>query len=136
MTSAATTTPAGTIQLATVKVRHLKLAVTLGIATLLLAALFFFVPRDGISTFRLGDPAASISLPNVSVPTAATCWIVLAILVLLTAWAFWDAVAYRRTGIWLPIVFGVLAIFAFLVWAAADGLVPVTGLLFGALSLS
>ena len=126
----------GTIQLSTVKVRHLKLPVTLAIATLLLALLFLFVPRNGVSTFRLGDPGSSIALPNVSVPTALTSWIVVVLLVLLTLWAFWDAVSYRRTGIWLPIVFGLLAVFAFLVWASAGGLVPVTGLLFGALSLS
>ena len=126
----------GTTQLATVKVRHFKLPVTLAIATALLALLFLFVPRNGVSTFRLGDPGSSIALPNVSVPTALTCWIVVALLVLLTLWAFWDAASYRRTGIWLPIVFGFLAVFAFLVWASAGGLVPVTGLLFGSLSLS
>ena len=128
--------PSDVVQLSTVRVRHWKLPITLAIATVLLGLLFLLVPRDGVSTFRLGDPAASVSLPNVSVPTAATCWIVLAIMVLLTAWAFLDAWAYRRTGMWLSIVFGVLGIFAFLVWASAGGLVPVTGLLFGALSLS
>lgn len=128
--------PDGTIQLATVKVRHLKLPVTLAIATALLALLFLFVPRNGISTFRLSDPSSSIGLPNVSFPTAVTCWVLIGILVLLTLWAFWDSANYRRTGLWLPIVFSLLAVFAFLVWASAGGLVPVTGLLFGALSLS
>ncbi|WP_194397748.1 ABC transporter permease [Microbacterium atlanticum] len=126
----------GTIQHTTVRVRHLKLPVTLAIVTVLLALLFLLVPRNGISTFRLGDPGSTIALPNVSVPTALTSWLVVVLLVLLTVWAFWDAMSYRRTGIWLPIVFGLLAVFAFLVWASAGGLVPVTGLLFGALSLS
>lgn len=126
----------GTVQLATVKVRRLKLPISLAIATVLLALLFLLVPRNGVSTFRLGDAGSSIALPNVSVPTAMTCWIVVGLLVLLTLWSFWDAFAYRAAGIWLPIAFGLLAIFAFLVWAAAGGLVPVTGLLFGALSLS
>ena len=58
----------GTVQLATVKVRHFKLPVTLAIATALVALLFLLVPRDGVSTFRLGDPGSSIALPNVSVP--------------------------------------------------------------------
>ena len=104
--------PADVIQLATVKVRHWKLPITLAIATVLLALLFLLVPRDGVSTFRLGDRAASIALPNVGVPTAATCWIVLALMALLTVWAFLDAYAYRRTGLWLSIVFGVLGGFA------------------------
>lgn len=123
-------------QLTTVKVRRWKMAISLTIATVLLFLLFLLVPRDGVSTFRLGDPASSIDLPNVSVPTAATSWAVFVVLVLLTLWALWDAWSYRRTGLWLPIAYGVLAIFAFLTWAAADGLVPVTGLLFGAISLS
>ena len=139
MTTLAPSTAAdGTIQLATVKIRHWKLSVSLGIATVLLFLLFLLVPRDGVSTFRLSDPSSSIALPTVSVPAAATCWGVLVVLVLLTLWAVWDAWSYRRTGIWLPIVYGVLAIFAFLTWSAAsaDASVPVTGLLFGALSLS
>jgi ABC-type uncharacterized transport system permease subunit len=137
MTALAPSTAAdGTIRLATVRVRHWKLTISLALSTALLGILFLVAPRDGVSTFRLGDPASSIELPNVSVPTAATSWIVWGLLLVLTLWAAWDAWGYRRTGIWMPIVYGVLAIFAFLTWAAADGLVPVTGLLFGALSLS
>ncbi len=124
------------IQLTTVRVRHVKLAVSLAVVTVLLALLFALVPRDGQSTFRLGDPASNIDLGSVAVPTAATSWGVLVLLVLLTAWSVWDAVRYHRTPLWLPVAFGALAVFAFLTWAAADGLVPVTGLLFGALSLS
>ncbi|MBD7957269.1 ABC transporter permease [Microbacterium sp. Sa4CUA7] len=122
--------------LGTVKQRYLKLPIVLGIVTLLLAALFLFAPRDGISTFRLGDATSAIVLPEVELPTASTSWLLLVLLVLLTAWSAWDAWSYRRPALWLPIVYGVLAVFAFLVWAAADGLVPVTGLLFGAISLS
>ncbi|MGL4256359.1 MAG: ABC transporter permease [Microbacterium sp.] len=139
MTALAPTTAAdGTIRLATVKVRHWKLAISLGIATILLFLLFLLVPRGGVSTFRLSDPTSSIALPNVSVPAGPTMWGVLVVLVLLTLWAVWDAWSYRRTGIWLPIVFGVLAIFAFLTWSAASAAasVPVTSLLFGSLSLA
>ncbi|MGP3535519.1 ABC transporter permease [Microbacterium sp. RD1] len=136
MTALAPAIPGGTIQLATVRVRSWKLAVTLSLATVLLGALFVFAPRDGVSTFRLGDPTSTIALPNVEMPTLATCWILLAALVVLTAWALWDAWAYRRSILWLPIVYGILAVFAFLVWAASGGLVPVTGLLFGSVSLA
>ncbi|MCW3493706.1 ABC transporter permease [Microbacterium sp. SSM24] len=139
MTALAPSTAAdGTIQLATVKVRHWKLAISLGIVSILLFLLFLLVPRGGVSTFRLNDRTSSIELPDVTVPAAATCWGVLVVLVLLTLWAAWDAWSYRRTGTWLPIVYGLLAIFAFLTWAAASSQasVPVTGLLFGALSLS
>lgn len=126
----------GTIQLTVVRERHLKAPIVLGAVTLLLAVLFALAPRDGVSTFRLGDPSSSIALPNVEVPTAATAWAVIVLLALLTAFAVWDAWSYRRMRLWLAALFGVLAVFAFLTWAAAGGLVPVTGLLFGAVSLS
>ncbi|MDD7930513.1 ABC transporter permease [Microbacterium thalli] len=126
----------GTIHLATVKQRHLKVPITLAVVTLLLAALFVFAPRDGESTFRLGDASAAVGLPDVSVPTAFTAWTVLVLIALLAATASWLAWNYRAVPLWLTLVFGILGVFAFLTWAAAGGLVPVTGLLFGAVSLS
>ncbi|MCR2793705.1 ABC transporter permease [Microbacterium sp. zg.Y625] len=133
---APTVSSPGALPLGTVKERHLKVPVVLALATVLLAALFFFAPRDGISTFRLGDASSAIALPNVELPTATTSWLLVVLLLALTAWAAWDAWSYRRPPLWLVIVFAVLGVFAFLVWAAAGGLVPVTGLLFGAISLS
>lgn len=126
----------GTIHLATVQQRHLKVPITLIVVSLLLAALFALAPRDGESTFRLGDASSSIGLPDVVLPTALTSWIALVALVALAAVAFWLAWTYRALPLWLSLLFGLLGVFAFLTWAAADGLVPVTGLLFGAVSLS
>lgn len=126
----------GTIHLATVRERRVKVPAVLTAVTVLLGVLFFFAPREGVSTFRLGDPSSVIALPNVEVPTLATCWIVLGLLALLTALSWWDAWTYRSTGLWLGALYGVLGVFAFLTWAAAGGLVPVTGLLFGAVSLA
>ena len=126
----------GTIHLATVRQRHYKTSIVLAAATVLLAALFLFVPRDGVSSFRFADASSALALPVVELPTAATCWILVAVLALLTAWSFWDTWSYRAPARWLVIVFGVLAVFAFLVWAGAGGLVPVSSLLVGAVSLS
>jgi len=135
MTALAPTATVGAAH-TTVRQRSMKVPITLAGVTVLLALLFLFAPRDGTSTFRLGDRSSSIALPDVAVPTGVTCWSVLVVLVLLTLWSAWSAWSYRRTGLWLTIVFAVLGVFAFLTWAAADGLVPVTGLLFGAVSLS
>ncbi|SBS74282.1 ABC transporter permease [uncultured Microbacterium sp.] len=126
----------GTIQLAVVKERQFKVPIVFGVVIVLLGALFAFAPRDGVSTFRLGDPSSAIPLPEVGLPTATTSWILLAVLVVLALWAAWVAWSYRRTPLWLTAVFGVVGVFAFLVWAAAGGLVPVSSLLFGAVSLS
>ncbi|MDF2579324.1 MAG: transporter permease [Microbacterium sp.] len=119
-----------------VKVRHLKPAIALGVATLLLAMLFALVPRGGTSTFRLADGGSTIPIPDVALPTGPTSWTLLALMAVITAVATWDAFAYRRPRTWLIAVAGFVGVFAFLVWAAAEGLVPVIGLLFGAVSLS
>ncbi|MDQ1204284.1 ABC transporter permease [Microbacterium sp. SORGH_AS_0862] len=126
----------GTIHLAVVKQRHFKAPVVLAAVVALLAALFGLSPRDGTSSFRLGDPSQALALADVGVPTAMTSWLVWAVLVVLTLVAFWLAWSYRRQPLWLTIAFSVLGVFAFLVWAGADGLVPVPSLLFGAVSLS
>lgn len=126
----------GTVELATVKERHLKAPIVLAAATVLLALLFLLVPRKGTSTFRLSDQSSALALPDVALPTASTFWIVFGILIVLSVGAFLRAWTYRSPSLWLVIAFSVLAVFAFLVWASAGGLVPVTSLLFGAVSLS
>ncbi|GAA1955822.1 ABC transporter permease [Microbacterium aquimaris] len=119
-----------------VKQRHFKLPVTLAVGTALVWLMAFVFGRDGISTYRLGDRTSSIDLGDVGIPTAATVTACAIALALLTAYAFWAVATFRKVGMWVPIVFAILAVFAFLTWSAADGLVPVTGLLFGAVSLS
>ena len=126
----------GTVQLATVRERHLKAPIVLAAATVLLALLFLLVPRSGTSKFRLNDPSSPFALPDVALPTGPTSWVVIAILAVLSVLAFLRAWSYRKPSIWLVIAFSVIAVFGFLVWAGAGGLVPVSSLLFGAVSLS
>ncbi len=114
----------GTVQLATVRERHLKAPISLAIVTALLAVLFLAVPRSGISTFHLGDRTSAFELPDVELPTAPTFWVVFAVLVVLTVGAFLRAWTYRAPSIWLIVAYGVLAVFAFLVWAAAGASSP------------
>ncbi len=137
MTSLAPTQAAdGTLQLATVRERRLKVPITLAGATVLLTVLFLVSPRTGTSTFRLGDDSAAFGLPDVQLPTGPTSWVLVGTLVVLVVGAFLQAWTYRRPSLWLVSGFSLLAVFAFLVWAAAGGTVPVTSLLFGAVSLS
>lgn len=126
----------GTVQLATVRERHLKAPIVFATATALLALLFLLVPRSGTSSFRLSDQSSALALPDVALPTGTTTWIVIALLLVLTVAAFLRAWAYRKASLWIASGFGAFAVFGFLVWAGAGGLVPVTSLLFGAVSLS
>jgi simple sugar transport system permease protein len=119
-----------------VRTRHLKVAITLTIVSVVLGLLFLLSPVTGDSVFRVSDGIAW-SIPDIHVPSAPTVWITWTLVAVLTAWAWWDAVGYRRSGLWLPILYAVLSMFAFLAWAAQDGgVVPVAGTLAGALSLS
>lgn len=137
MTTLAQTEAAdGTVQLATVRERHLKAPISLAVVTVLLALLFLTVPRDGTSTFLLRGSSSDVDRWAVGLPTASTFWVVFGALVVLTVAAFLRAWTYRRASLWLVIAYSVLAVFGFLVWASAGGTVPVTSLLFGAVSLS
>ena len=135
-TSLSTSASGGAIVRERVRKRHFKLPISLAVATALIWVMAFVFGRDGVSTYRLGDRTASIDLGDIGVPTAPAVTICAIVLALLTAYAFWAVATFRKVGLWVPIVFALLAVFAFLTWSAAGGLVPVTGLLFGAVSLS
>lgn len=113
----------------------------LPIALTVLAALglvFFGLLPDGgqRTTFRLSTTADYVQLGDISIGSR-TGGLVLTILALALAGLSWWAASRRRSlGWWLPVAFGVLWIVAFLCWAAAGRMVPLPGLLSGALFLS
>ncbi|MFT4156789.1 MAG: ABC transporter permease [Microbacterium sp.] len=121
---------------AKVRERKLKAPVLLAVLTALLTLLFLLVPRSGTSTFRLSEKSSALALPDIALPTELTIWIVTVVLVLIVAASFMRAMTYRKPSLWLVSGFGGLAVFAFLVWASPGGLVPITSMLFGAVSLS
>jgi len=135
MTTTTTLDPEAPVVHPTVRVRHPKPAITLAVVTVLLGALFLLAGRDGVTRFGLGGGEA-LSLGEVSVPTAPAVLTSLVLLAALTAVAVWDVWAYRRTRLWLTLAFGLIALFAFLTWSGAGGLVPVVNLFGGALSIS
>ena len=103
-----------------------------------LAALLMFVifERDGITSFRLATDSDFFQLPVVQLPSLATGVVVTVLLFALTAAAAWFTYSYRKTGLWVIAVFGVLFLLGFLTWTAAGETIPVPGLLLGALALS
>lgn len=119
-----------------VQKRSFKAPIAFAAVTVLMLIMAIPFAREGISTFRLADRTSSFELPDIEVPTGSTVLVTAILMVVLTVLSFWYARRYQPTPLWVTILFAVLGIFAFLTWSAADGLVPVTGLLFGALSLS
>jgi simple sugar transport system permease protein len=116
--------------------RSWKGSITFGVATILLLLLALPAGRTGVSTYRLADRASSWTAPDILVPTWPTVLVCAILLALATAYSVWSTLRYRRPGLWLAILVALVGVFGFLTWSAADGLVPVTGLLFGAISLS
>ncbi|WP_040165517.1 ABC transporter permease [Microbacterium gorillae] len=143
MTAAQTTVsappPEGAVVRAPLK---LKVPIALTVVLVLLGLLLTLAPRSGTAVYAL-DPTKKaqridITLGDLPVPADATIAVVMVILVLITAWCWFAALTRRSAGTWAPTVFAVLAVFAFITWAAAgaSGRVPVVGLLGGALSLA
>ena len=55
----------GTIQLATVRTRNFKLAISLAIATVLLGLLFLVAPRSGVSIFQIGSSSTALKVADI-----------------------------------------------------------------------
>lgn len=118
--------------------RQYKLPIFLTIATLLLAAIVVLVPRHGDSNFRLTDGMTDLQIPAFSLPGEVVQYVVLVLCVLITAFVWLLAYRRARVPMLLPAVFGIIAVFAFLTWAAAGSpaSVGLPSLFWGALSLS
>ncbi|MEZ5085188.1 MAG: ABC transporter permease [Tessaracoccus sp.] len=114
----------------------LKSPLTFTIVAVLALLLAFLWPRQGESTFRLADRTSPIEIADLVLPTGATVTVCALLMVAAAALSWWLAVQRRRTPLWLVVPFGIVGVFAFLTWSAAGGMVPTTGLLFGAISLS
>jgi len=119
-------------------VRSPKAPIILGVFALLALLAAFAFPRTGTTRFGLSTSRDAIQLDPIPVstqPVVAVIAVLLALLAILAA----VIVVRGRTGklpLWLTIVFAVLFVVAFLTWAVADGLLPFTGLLVGALGVS
>ncbi len=93
-------------------------------------------PTDS-TTFRLASPTDFIALPDLVLPTLATCVVVVVLLFALAAFAAVRVWRKKKVKLWTTILFAALFLFAFLTWASAgkDGIL-VPGLLFGTITLS
>ncbi|MET1019255.1 MAG: ABC transporter permease, partial [Microterricola sp.] len=120
----------------TAVIRSWKAPVTLAIFTVLLGLLFVWAPREGATTFRLSAPGDAIQLPEIVAPVGPVVWTSFVVLALLSAAAFLLVRGYRKVPLWLLALFIIVAVVAFLTWAAVGAAIPVTGLLAGTLTLA
>ncbi|MDM7830837.1 ABC transporter permease [Cellulomonas edaphi] len=116
-----------------------KAPIGYGVVGLISLVLFGLLPDSGKdSTFVLSTGKDYFQIDPITVPAKATA-IVLSVVALVLAVISWQATRNRRkVGAWLPIVFGIVVVLAFLTWADAgkDSPLPLTGLLQGSLFLA
>lgn len=113
-----------------------KAPVLFGGLTIVLLLIVFLAGESGDTTFRLATGTDFFEIPEVTVPSVATTWLMVAICALCTAWSARLYVAKRRTPMWLVVVFALLWMIGFLTWAATGATIPVVGLLAGSLALA
>lgn len=116
-----------------------KAPIAFAIFTVLSAVLFFAVPRTGDTTFRLSPLGDSFQLPELVVNAMVTSVVVVSVLTVITIAAAFAVRASRRVPLWMIVIFAAFVLFGFLTWAAAGAdtpVIPLPGLLAGALSLS
>lgn len=116
-----------------------KAPIGYGVVAVLALVLFGLLPTSGQSTTFTFDSANDFfTVPDLTVPSKSTAIVLCIIALGLAVFSFLAARGRRKVGVWLPIVFGVCLVLAFLTWAVAGKELPltVTGLLQGALFLA
>ncbi|MDO9457655.1 ABC transporter permease [Nocardioides sp.] len=113
-----------------------KTPVLFSILTLALAAAVLLGGESGDTTFRLASRDDFFELPEITVPSQGTAWVVVVLLALGSAEAWRRYLARRSTPLWIAAAFAFVAMVGFLSWAAAGGSIPVVGLLAGSLALA
>jgi len=113
-----------------------KLPIIFGVLSAVLAVILIRSGHSGDTTFQLSAESDFVTLPDITVPSSLTAWLMVAICAAVTADAVRRMLAHVRQPAWLPILFAFAWMTGFLTWAAADGRIRVVSLLGGAVALA
>ncbi|MCL8025209.1 ABC transporter permease [Nocardioides bruguierae] len=113
-----------------------KVPVILTVITVALALAVALGAQDGDTTFRLATGKDLFQLPDVVVPAELTAWIGIVVMALVSVDSWRRQLTGHRTPMWETALYAVVGLLAFLAWAAADGTIPMVGLLSGSLALA
>jgi simple sugar transport system permease protein len=109
--------------------------IALGVFAVLAILLLVVFARDGVSTFSFAQ-AGTVRIPDIRFPVRGT-GIVVSVLAVLLAVAATVLVRLRGSAWrWIVVVFALLLVVGFLVWATAGQRLPIIGLLTGSLALA
>ena len=84
-----------------------KLAIALGVLTAALAVILIRSGHEGDTTFQLSADTDFATLPDITVPSSVTGWLMVLVCAALTAEAVRRLVTHLRQPRWIPIVFAV-----------------------------
>ncbi len=116
-----------------------KAPIGYGVFALLSLVLFGLLPAGGReSTFTISTSADFVHIDPITVPSKLTALILSLVAVALAIVSLLATRRRRKVGVWLPTVFGIAVVLAFLTWADAGKTqpMPLTGLLQGSLFLA
>jgi ABC-type uncharacterized transport system permease subunit len=113
-----------------------KAPVIFGIFTIGLALIVGLSDTTGDTTFRLATKSDFAELPEITVPSVPSAWVMVVVLALITLASVWLYTKKVKTPLWLVSAFAVAMLIGFLTWAASGGTIPVVGLLAGSLALA
>ncbi|WP_436231934.1 ABC transporter permease [Cellulomonas cellasea] len=116
-----------------------KAPIGYGVAALASLVLFGLLPAAGrTTTFTFATSKDFFQIDPLTVPSKSTAIVLSLIGLALAAVSLWLTRSRRKTGVWLPVLFGVVFVLAFLTWAVAGKAqpLPITGLLQGSLFLA
>jgi len=116
-----------------------KMPIMYGVLAVIGVGLYAIAMPGGThTTFQLAKGASWFTIPNFALPSKASGIAIALTLVALAAYAAWTTSRRVKVGVWLPVSFGILFVFGFLMYAGAGnaGVIPLTTLLAGGLALS
>ena len=113
-----------------------KLPIIFGVMTALLAIILLRSAHEGDTTFQLSAETDFVTLPDITVPSMVTAWLMVLVCLAVVAESVRRLLAHVRPPAWLPVVFALAWMTGFLSWAAADGRIRVVSLFAGAVSLA
>jgi ABC-type uncharacterized transport system permease subunit len=113
-----------------------KLPIIFGVMVALLALILLRSSHEGDTTFQLAADSDFVTLPDITVPSMVTAWLMVLVCAVVIAESVRRLLAHARQPAWLPIVFALAWMTGFLSWAAADGRIRVVSLFAGAVALA
>ncbi|GAA4627704.1 ABC transporter permease [Cellulomonas oligotrophica] len=92
----------------------------------------------GDTTFRLSSADDFFQIPQFALAAAPVVWVLVLVAVALAALSFWLTRAEKPVGLWLPVVFAVALVLAFLTFVGAGNasVIPLTSIATGSLFLA